>query len=502
MKNTEVHIDINTATKRISFLEKENLRLQDENRQYAQEVSYIKHELEQLKRMIFGSKSERYISNDDNQLFLDFGIEEKKQAEVETEEITIKRKKPVKKGHSRTELPAHLLREEIIIEPEHISEGSRRIGEVVTEILEYTPGKLFVKKYVRPKYVASKTEGVQIADMPTLPIPRGNAGPGLLAYLSISKFVDHLPFYRLVKMFKREGLYLAESTINDWFTATCNLLAPLYDKMTGIVKTSGYVMADETPIPVLSKQKKNATHRGYFWVYYSPPDDIVCFDYQQGRGHYYPKDFLESFTGTLQTDGYEAYTYFEKKEQVTLLACMAHARRYFEKALKNDPKRAEYAMETIKKLYEVERMAKDKQLSFDQRAILRQKEAIPVLKEMEQWLIEQQPVVLPGSAIGKAIAYSLKLWPRLKRYAENGMYEIDNNWVENTIRPVALGRKNYMFAGSHEGAKRAAMMYSFFGTCQKNNVDPYKWLMKVLEIIPDYKANRLEELLPGNLSCE
>lgn len=493
MKQTGAHTDLNTVNERILLLEKENQVLREQMRDY----EYLKNELAQLKRMIFGSKSERYIPQDKSQLSLELDIEV---PEIpETEQIIVKRKKNDKKKPVRTELPSHLYREEIIIEPEAIAEGSKRIGEVVTEILEYTPGKVYVKKYIRPKYANPGGEGITIANMPSLPIHRGNFGPGLISHLLTGKFVDHLPFHRQTKQFKREGIHLAESTINDSFASVCRLLQPLYDVQRNRIQSSNYLMADETPVPVLSKLKKNSTHRGYFWVYYSPPDSQVYFEYQTGRNQQYPKDFLVNFKGALQTDGYNAYDNFDKRNGITGLACMAHARRYFDKALKNDPKRAGYALEKIQLLYKIERKAKDEEMDFIGRKKLRQEKALPILKEIEQWLIDQKPAVMPESAIGKAIGYTLKLWPRLTGYINDGKYEIDNNWVENTIRPVALGRKNYMFAGSHEGAKRAAMMYSFFGSCQKNNINPYLWLKKVLEVIPEYKVNRLEELLPGNL---
>jgi hypothetical protein len=256
-------------------------------------------------------------------------------------------------------------------------------------------------------------------------------------------------------------------------------------------------MADETPIPVQTSNKPGSTHKGYHWVYYSPLDKLVCFDYKKTRGRDGPKAFLKDFTGALQTDGYNAYNIFEAKEYVTLLACMAHARRKFEHALDNDPKRAEYAMEKIQALYRIEKEARESNLSHEQRKTLRQEKAKPILQEFEQWMKEQLPEVLPKSMIGKAINYTMGLWNRLIRYIDDGKWEIDNNLVENSIRPVALGRKNYLFAGSHEAAKQAAMIYSFLGTCKLNNVEPFQWLKETLSRIPDQSIQKLDELLPG-----
>jgi transposase len=464
------------------------------------EIIYLKQELAQLKRMIFGSKSERFIQEDIGQLSLELDVHQEEPPETETEDLSYTRRKPSKKKESpvRLPLPSHLHREEHVIEPDEDVSGARKIGEVVTEILEYIPGKFYVEKYVRPKYVLPEDKGIVIGELPSFPIPKGNAGAGLLSHILISKYVDHLPFYRQVQQFKRADITIAESTLNGWFSAACRLMDPLYEKLKEKVQQSNYLMADETPIPVQTRDKPGATHKGYHFVYYSPLDKLVCFDYRKGRSRDGPVKFLEGFRGSVQTDGYSAYNIFEKHEGITLLACMAHARRKFEQALNNDPERAGYALEKMQELYMVERKAREQEFSYEQRKKLRQEEALPVLKELESWIKEQLPGLLPKSAIGEALTYTMKLWKRLESYTEDGRYEIDNNLVENSIRPVALGRKNYLFAGSHEGAKRAAMMYSFLGTCKINNVEPFSWFKDVLSRIPDHSIQRLDELLPSN----
>jgi len=303
--------------------------------------------------------------------------------------------------------------------------------------------------------------------MPTMPIPASNAGASILAHIAVSKYVDHLPFYRQSKMFKRDqGVHLAESTLNDWFSGTCRLLDPLYDTLTKEVKSSVYLQVDETPIPVLTKDKPGATHKGFKWVYHAYPKKLVCFDYNKTRSREGPTAFLKDFSGALQTDAYQAYEMFDQKDDIELLACWVHARRYFEKALDSDQDRAEYAMNKIQELYLIEHEANEKQMTPDQIQQLRENKAVPILSDLKSWMEKQLPQVLPKSPIGKALAYALSLWERLERYTKNGHWLIDNNLIENSIRPVALGRKNYMFAGSHEGAQRAAMMYSFFGSCK------------------------------------
>jgi len=241
------------------------------NRELIGENMYLKQELAQLKRMIFGSKSEKHIGSDPGQLNLGLDAETVEHLERETEQITYTRNKSDnKKGSAiRLPLPTHLHREEHIIEPEEDITGARKIGEVVTEILEYIPGKFYVEKYVRPKYVFPKEERIVIGELPSLPIPRGNAGAGLLSHLLISKFVDHLPFYRQVQQFKRQDIDIAESTISGWFSSSCRLLEPLYERLVARARGSSYLMADETPIPVQTKDKPGSTHKGYHWVYYA-----------------------------------------------------------------------------------------------------------------------------------------------------------------------------------------------------------------------------------------
>ena len=227
---------------------------------------------------------------------------------------------------------------------------------------------------------------------------------------------------------------------------------------------------------------------------------LVAFDYRPSRAREGPEAFLKGFKGTLQTDGYTAYNGLGSSKGITLLACMAHARRYFEKALDNDQKRASHALQVIQSLYAVERRGKD--LCPEERKRLREGEAAPVLRQWKEWLLEEQGKVAPKSSMGKAIAYTLNLWERLVGYVHDGGYLIDNNPIENTIRPLALGRKNYLFAGSHKAAQRAAMMYSFFATCKLNGVEPFQWLAYVLAHIQEWKINEIEKLLPNQWKPE
>ncbi|GAB1405910.1 IS66-like element ISBthe6 family transposase [Lentimicrobium sp.] len=442
-------------------------------------VLILQHELAQLKRMIFGSKSERHIPADLNQPTL-FDLPIVEQPEPTKEHISYTRdKKQTKNNAVRLALPAHLERKTEIIEPENLPEDAHKISEKVTEILEYTPGSLYVRRIVRPYYVGKSTDektDIIIAEIPSRALPKSNAGEGLITFLLISKFVDHLPFYRIIQILKRQGVEISESTINGWFNAIIKLLEPLYEALKAKVVQTDYLMADETPIPVQTKDKPGATHKGFHWVYYNPLSKKVLFDYQKSRGSVGPDELLKDYTGYLQTDGYSAYNNLSNKSKIRQLACWAHARRYFEKALDNDKQRSEYALKLIRELYAVERQAKEQNLQAGQIRLLRQQKSKPLLDELYAWLKKQLTEVLPHSAIGKAVGYTLKLWPRLIIYIEDGRLNIDNNLTENSIRPVALGRKNYLFAGSHDAAQRAAMMYSFLATCKINDVEPFSWL--------------------------
>ena len=475
----------------------QQLDLQQENQTLRQQNAYLKEELAQLKRMIFGSKRERFIPSDLAQQSL-FSREEAQQA-IQQQTVTYQRDKPEKKGKAKRLLLAdHLPREEQVLEPEGIDQqNSIKIGEKVSEVLEYTPGKLYVTKTVRPVYKQSD-ESILVADLPCQVIPNGNAGASLLAHLSVSKFIDHLPFYRQVQIFKRDGMKIPESTISGWFRKTCELLLPLYELMMAQINETDYIQADESPIPVLSNQKPGSTHKGYQWVFLLPKCKLVVFEYHQSREKSVPQQILKDFKGCLQTDGYAGYDQIGKRADITHIGCMAHARRKFEAALDNDKELATSAMEMFQQLYAIERKARNEEMDARQTYQLRQQESVPVLDKLKDFLDENYPKILPKSSIGKAFIYSLNQWKYLRRYTQDGNWQIDNNAVENKIRPLALGRKNYLFAGSHNAVQQAAMIYSFFGTCKINDINPLEWLTETLRKLPDHKVNQLHELLPVN----
>jgi len=468
----------------------------------------LQHELDNLRRLIFGSKNERFIpvGSSLSQLSLDmpsdavgeYSVTKTQKIEYVREHTQITKEHP-----GRTKLPEHLERREIIIEPAEVTEGCKKIGEEITEELEYEPGKLFVNRYVRPKYVSDSyrmtdNRSIIIAPMIDRPLPKAIVGPGLLAQIIIDKYVDHLPLYRQLERFKREGINIPYSTIGDWLKNGCTLIDPLYESLKKLIVQSNYLHADESPIKVLDKDKKGTTHRGYYWVYHNSIDGLVWFDYREGRGREGPVEVLKDFKGYLQTDGYAVYDFFKEDKDIIVLHCMAHARRMFFEAKDNDKVIAEYALEQIGLLYNIEREAKEQQLDPGQILQLRQTEAVPVLESLGKWMEETYLKVLPKSAIGKALGYSISRWPELMLYATDGKLNIDNNPVENQVRPVAIGRKNYLFAGSHEAAKRSAILYSLMGTCKLHGINPFIWLRDILQRIATHPINKIQDLLPHN----
>ena len=462
--------------------------------------TYLKHQLSQLKRLIFGSKSERFIPSASNQLGL-FTEDHSQEAIPPTKQINsyTRTGKKVKKAAVRLPLASHLPRVEEVIEPENLEQGSVKIGEEITEVLEYTPSKVYVRKIVRPKYALPQQQGIAIAELPSLILAKSNIGPGLLAHIFVSKFVDHLPFYRQIQILKRQGVVLANSTMSNWFTNAASQLEVLYQVHKQQILQSDYLQADESPIKVQDSHKQGHLHTGYHWVFHAPVQGLVLFEYAPSRATKVPQHILQEFKGTLQTDGYKAYQQLNTKYPIKLLACMAHARRYFEKALDNDHSRASYMLEQIQQLYNIERKLKQRSIT-NTKTIKRYRSlyAKPVLEHLHLWMQQEYPKVLPKSTIGKAFAYSLNLWSKLSGYILDGIYRIDNNLIENTIRPLALGRKNYLFAGNHNAAQNAAMIYSFFATCKMNEINPYLWLHDVFKRLPEHKANKLHQLLPQN----
>jgi transposase len=483
-------------------------------------IKLLTDQLAWYRRKFWKSSSEKYIPQDPNQRKIDFdGLdvlpEEQEVMETAAKEvISYERKKPEKKNKPvRLPLPDHLRRETEVIEPKGIDENWERIGQEVTEILEHKPGELYVRQIIRPKYVLKKElqieqeqgeekkHNVKIAGLPLLPLPRSNAGASLLAELLLGKYMYHLPFHRLIEMFKQVGVHLPPATVNGWFSSSSDLLRALYYRLRELVLATDYIQIDESTVPVIDNKKKRAV-KAYLWVVRSVIDKLVFFHYDKGsRAQKVIIELLHDFQGAIQTDGYDAYSIYEHKKGVLLLGCWAHARRKFTEALKEDKAGAEYALEQIAMLYKVETMADDQNLDYNERAELRQRLAYPIQTAFEKWVVNYFPKVIQGGRMHKALRYTYNLFQRLSRYHLDGRYKIDNNLVENAIRPLALGRKNFMFCGNHDAAENAAVMYSLLGCCKASDVNPREWLTDVFTRIPEYNNNYdldLADLLPHN----
>lgn len=468
----------------------------------AQQLTIQKLQLEilQLKKLVFGSRHEKFIAAGQGALTL-FDVEPIAET-VTTSTTTVSYEKKTTQlqsnHHGRNRFPENLRREEQVIYPQGIDTATaKQIGEDVTEVLAYKPCELFVKKLVRPKLMDIATNRIYQAPAPDRSFEKSNADPSLIAQVIVEKYVDHLPLYRQLKRYARLGVAISDSTIGDWLTAASKLLLPLYDAHALLVVSSGYLHADETIIKVLDSDKKGASHQGYYWVYQCHEQKLVLFDYRTGRGRDGPQSILENYQGYLQTDGYQVYDEFANKPGIVLLGCMAHARRKFSEALSNN-NQAGYIMTEIQKLYAIERHLTDKNIEGEDKLLYRKENALPILNQLKEWMIQAYPTVLPGSAFGKALFYSLNRWEKLSLYATTSLLHIDNNPVENSIRPVAVGRKNYLFAGSHAAAQRAAMFYSLLATCKNLQVNPNDWLQDVLERIAQHPINKIKDLLPQN----
>lgn len=481
------------------FAQYQALQLQNQSLQIINEK--LTFELEQLKRLIYGSKSERFVPVDKNQLKLELELNTQEATvanEPSTKQITYTRTVTKKEAthQGRLPIPAHIPREIILLEPQESIEGCKKIGEEVTEELHVTPSKFFVKKYVRPKYAKPQNQGIITAQLPPRPIEKCMAGASLLATILVDKYVDHLPLNRQMQRFERNGMHIPSSTITDWARQASQLLLPLAAALREEIITTQYLMVDESPIRVLDSDKPNGTHQGYYWVYRSTEKNIVLFDYQKGRGRDGPTTILDGFKGHLQTDGYQVYEQFDKNKNIQLVGCMAHARRYFDQALQSDSERATQALNYFAQLYAIEKIAREQHHTHEQRLQLRQQKSVSILAQLKQWMEDNIMHITPQSPISKAMAYFLARWDKLCLYTTDGKLEIDNNLVENSIRPLAIGKKNYLFAGSHDAAARAAAIYSLMGTCRMNKVNPQQWLEQTLPIINDTKQSQLNNLLP------
>ena len=474
------------------------------------DIAVKKERIAYLERLVFGQKREKFETPNRNQLILPFELDAETEQQIqafikEKQEAKAKEaaeKKSEKRPHpGRHPLPTHLEVVETIIEPEGDLSEMVLVGQEITEELEFQPAKYYIHRIIRKKYAPKSGQGAfKIAELPPRVIDKGIAGAGIITQAIIDKYVDHLPIYRQLQRFARENIPIKEATLYGWVQQGLSKLEILYDYLWEHQVRCGYLQVDETTIMVLESEKQNAAHLGYYWVYNDPIADIPLFKYQKGRSGSYPQEQLKDFQGYLQTDGYAGYAKLAAKATITYLSCWVHVRREFERALDNNKELAQTGLILIQALYAIEKEAKD--LSPEQRKELRLSKALPIINQFFKWSGGHLLRELPKSQIAKAFRYATERSDSLYAYLYNGNLHIDNNAVENSLRPVAIGRKNYLFAKTHETAQRAAMIYSFMAICKKHNVNPFDWLKNTLSIINQTSIQDLHNLLPQNFNLQ
>jgi transposase len=410
---------------------------------------------------------------------------------------------PKKRTGGRQSLPRHLKRERIVHDlaekEKHCSacqQDLRPIGEESSERYEYIPAQLTVIEDICKKYACACT--VKTATKPPQPIEKSTAGASLLAQVIVAKTADHLPLHRQEKIFERGGVDISRKTMGGWLAQCADLLKPLYGSMKEVLFQSKVIGTDDTSVKVLDVKLPFA-RTGRIWPYYGDADHpVILYDYTATRERAGPEEFLKGYRGYLQADAYGGYDAFFKDPARGLIevGCWAHARRYFHKALESDQARMGPALLLIAQLYRVEKPARS--LGSGERLRLRQLKSQPILENLRNYLLEIQGEVLPKSPEGRAVRYTLKNWTALTRYCEDGDLQIDNNATERAIRGVAVGRNNWVFFGSDEGGKTAAVLRSFVASCQRVRVDSFVWLKDILSRIADHPITRIAELLPHN----
>lgn len=510
-------------------LQLENERLACERNELAQEVRHLREQLDALVQRLYGRKSERFENPAQTDLLDLIGYEAPKPPETRPEDLErveyTRRKPAVARGTKP--LPEHLERVVVAVDPSEeervcacCSTPMERTGEVVTEELDIVPPQFRVKQYVQGKYRCTSCMSRDVSKpLPERPIPRGRPSPTLLAFLIVSKWVDHLPLHRQEQMFQRHGVELRRSTMNDWLGQLAELLRPITQAMRRRLLASGYLQVDETPIQALDRDEatrspsKTKTKRAksrskpkgkrspqvrrcYAWSYAVPYGEVV-YEITPSRSGAGPKAFLEGFEGYVQTDGYVGYDALFESSRRQRVACMAHVRRKFFESQHAAPERVERILALIGALYDIEARCREEELAPEERQNRRDAEARQVFERLGEEIEALAPIPTPASPLGKAVAYARSQWESLSRYLDDGRLEIDNNQVEQTMRPAALGRKNWLFLGSVEGGgDRAEVFYSLVQSAKRLGIEPFAYLSDVIERIASFPISRIDELTP------
>jgi transposase len=507
----------------------QEMTILDQKKRYESRIEFLEERLRLLQNELFRRSSEkRPVQEDPRQLHLfnegEVSVVEEEPVKDEISVPAHTRQKPKRKP-----LPDHLPRVEVIVD---IAEEEKvcacgtplsRIGEEVSEKLDIVPAKVQVIRTIRPKYACKGCEGVdseggavKIAEPPPEMIPKGMATAGTLAYVATAKYADGTPLYRLAKILDRYGIEIPRSTMASWMVMISDRCQSIMEYLKSQLLSGALINCDETPVQVLNEPGRANTTNSYMWVFRGgdPEKPVVLFHYAPTRSGEVPREILLGYQGYLQTDAYSAYEQFEKPGSlIILIGCMAHVRRNFVKVIDARGKgakkggSAEIALEFIRKLYRIEKVAREGGLSPEETLALRKEKAEPILKEFKAWMIDLLPKTPPKGLLGKALSYALNHWSKLIRYLEDGRIPIDNNWAENAIRPFVVGRKGWLFSGHPNGAKASATLYSLIETAKACGLEPYHFLRHLFEKLPfaqteeEYLALLPQSLTPEQLSA-
>ena len=489
-------------------------KLTEQNESLQSRIKELTAQIAWLNRQLFGRKSEKLPIIDPNypDLFAGMLPENAQQiadAHDEAVEKIVKTKEERRQEKKNRIMMEDLpVLEQVILTPDNLDTNLyKKIGQEVTRIVEHKPGQLYIKEIIREKWglkdnistTPKGKSGVLIAPMPLLPIYKGIAGASLLAEILLQKYEYHMPYYRQIKQYSHLGMKgLTESTVDGWFKQTMELLKPLYEVLKSEVMKADYVQADETTTPVINKETHKAA-KEYLWMVRAVMERLVLFHYDQGSRAGAVIESLANrynFKGYLQCDGFAGYeTAFKTNPDVLLVNCMVHIRRHLEQALDENRPMAEHGLKEIQHLYKIEHMCDDAQMSFDERKAKRQELSKPIMEAMKLWMETEGVKYSESSLTGKAITYAYTRWDNMMRYLDDGRLLLDNNLAENEIRPVTLGRKNYLFCGNHEAAQNMAVVCSLLATCRNHDVNPRDYLNDIISQMPYHTKASYEELL-------
>ena len=489
-------------------------QLQTLTQEYDEKLTEAEAQIAELKRELFGPKADRLTPEQQDQLSkLNQDLEAEAQrsdaasdgvlGEDEEDEKKKKHRRTTRRRSTRHPLPAHLETETVTIEPELApcpccGMMPERIGEEVTEEIDFIPAKLIRRRIVRPKYACHCGEaGVTITPLPPRLVPQSRLGLGLAVHVVLARYDDHLSFYRLEQQFReRHGIFIPRQQMIQWAEHIATWLRPIYDAIWKAMFGGSYLQIDETPVKVLDPDVHGKAARGYLWFYAVPGGDVII-EFDPSRGMAPVRKRLEGFVGTIQTDAYDVYQSLEQKEpDIQRIACLAHARRYFLKGAKENLPAAVWFITQIRLLYRIENEIRG--LTPQERYERRLQEGPPIWKTMKEKAEELKPLLLPRSTLGKAVNYFINEYEALQGYLRDGRYEIDNNLIENSIRPTAVGRRRWLFIGHPEAGWRSAVIYSILVSLRRRGINPLEYLTDVFARLPRAKTSDIHDLLPAN----